>query len=259
MGTKKMWLPHVRRNAGGRTTPAGVSYRRRPGGRLNIVWAGVALALLAASCKPPVIVEVPASDLEVRLLVSDPEPRPPSGRVLIAMEFVLDGKWVRLGPNISVSCNGTPLPDSTLGNMAWVTIVPAGGSYSCTYEFEGTTTTFEIPVAQRPQITSPSSQESISRSANVVIAYVPLPDTSIQMEGTASGKTATGRAGCGAGLQPNDGTYEGLDVVSGQCAVDPGAGSLSLHFTQLSSIEGTGFQSVRLTYVSGATIAITWE
>jgi hypothetical protein len=225
---------------------------------IGMICAVVIFPVLLDSCKPPPVVDVPASDLKVKIVVTDFEPNPSDGKVIVAVQFFQNGKYVKLKSDVEVKCNGAILSYETLGGLAYadrVQLMPAGGSYLKEHIRQGVTTTVSLPVPPRPEILSPAPNETLARTADVEILYA--AGSGDHVTGRAHGtKAGSGSVSTTAGDQPDNGTYSGLDATG----FDPGPGSLSLARLLTNTYTGgNNFSSVESEYNSGSKVNITWN
>jgi hypothetical protein len=170
-------------------------------------------------------------------------------KVPVFMQFFFGGKYVKLASNAVVTCNGVTLTDNGLGFAERVPIVAPGGVYTYQHSRAGVNTTVSITVPQRPVITSPAANASVTRSTSLTISYI---------AGTGSGVRASagdGTTGLGGNLQADSGTYAGFDVSS--LHTGPGSIGLNREFANIHS-GGAGFSSVESKYTSGSDISVTW-
>jgi len=203
-----------------------------------------------SACQPPATVDEPASALAVKFTVIDTEATPSDGKVPVVMQFFFGGKYVKLAGNASVTCNGVTLTDHGIGFAERVPILPPGGAYTFQHSRGGVNTTVSIAVPPRPVITSPTAGASVARSSNLIINYV--SGSSSGVRGSA-GDASTAKSGA---VQPDNGTYTGLDVSTFQA----GAGRVGItrEFENIHS-GGSGFSSVESKYNSGSDVNVTWQ
>ena len=225
--------------------------RRSLTGVVALVLVAGAASIIATA--PPATVDVAAAELDLGIVISDGEASPPDGKVLVAAQFVHNGRAVQLGSNARVSCNGVDLPWQSLGYMARVPIVPVGGAYVVTHTRNATATPASVPVPARPAILSPVAGATIPRGA-LTVTYT--PGSGVKVSASAYGhRTGAGEVSVTAGDQPDNGTYTGLVTTS----FEAGAGFVTVHRTLNSSPAGTGFRSVEVTYNSGSRVNVTWN
>ena len=203
------------------------------------------------SCQPPTIVDVPASNVDVELIVIDVTETPSDGKVIAVMQFSQNGKTVEISSNVGLTCNGTALSWNglTLGHAERVPLQPVGGTYVFRYLRSGVSTSASVTVPSRPVFTAPTLADAIlARTNNFTIHYIPGTGTSVR--GDASDGTQSKN-----NSQPDDGTFDGLDVSS----FNAGPGTLSINRTLENTFSGTGFQSAKSHYSIGKSINITWQ
>jgi hypothetical protein len=214
------------------------------------------LAATTAACNPPPVVDVAPSSLDAKVSIIDTDPTPSDHKIIVAVQFFTGGNFVQLAGNSTVACNGTALPWNGLGYMARVPIMGSGSSYVIQFTRNGSTTQFSVPVQARPVITSPAAGATVTRSSNLVIAYQPGGSSTVTgVRGGASGRQGSSGTSTSGNDQPDDGTYEGLNVSS----FDAGSGSLDLtkHLTPTPS--SSSFHAVEVKYDSGNHRAVTWQ
>ncbi len=202
------------------------------------------------ACQPPATVDEPASALAVKLTVIDTDATPSDGKVPVVMQFFFDGKYVKLAGNASVSCNGVTLTDHGIGFAERVPILPPGGAYTFQHSRGGVNTTVSIAVPPRPVITSPTAGASVARTSNLTINYVAGGGSGIR---GSAGDASTGKSGA---VQPDNGTYTGLDVSTFQ--VGAGRVGITREFENTHS-GGSGFSSVESKYSSGSSVNVNWQ
>jgi len=209
--------------------------------------------LSLARCKPTPVVDLPASDLDAKIVIGDADPMPSDGKVLVGVQFFHNGQYVQLGGSATVKCNGTVLPFSALGYLARVPIVPVGGGYTFVHTRGSVTSSIPVTVPPRPVILSPANGATVTRSAGVTITYT--ADGGSDVTGGASGNNGSSAVAMSGNAQPDNGTYTGLNTAS----FVPGAGSVDLTRKLASTPSGTGFNSVSVQYSTGSKVNVTWN
>jgi hypothetical protein len=209
---------------------------------------GLSLLLLLTACTPPPVVDLPASDLDVKLAVIDTDASPSDSRVPIVVQFFSAGRFVELAGNATVTCNGVTMSWNGLGYAARVPIVAVGGMYQCSHVRNGVTTTASVTVPARPVFVSPTQNATVARSTSLTITYVPGSGTGVRAS------AGDGTIGRGGNVQPDNGTYTGFDVSS----LNAGPGSIGLTRELTIVASGTGFSSAEFEYSSGSDINVTW-
>jgi hypothetical protein len=210
----------------------------------------LAFLLTYGTCNPPPTVNIPASELGIKVNVLDVSESPSDGKVPVIVQFLSEGKFVRLGSSATVTCNGVTLKEDALGHTERVPIQPTGGTYSVEHKRSGFTTTVQVTVPPRPVFRSPTvAGASIARTSHLVIHYAPGGGTSVR--GNASDGTTSRN-----NSQPDDGTHEGLDVSGFNAG--PGRLSLTRNLTDTQHSGGGGFASVQSVFTRGRHIDITW-
>jgi hypothetical protein len=201
-------------------------------------------------CNSPSVVDVPASNVDVKISVLDVTEAPSDGKVIVVMQFFQNGNVVQMSPSIGLSCNGVALTWNGLlsGHAERIPIQPVGGTYSCLFSRGAVNTSANVAVPPRPVFVSPTvSGAGLARTSSFTIHYVPGSGTSVR--GNASDATNSKN-----NSQPDDGTHDGLDV-SGFAA---GPGTLSVTRTLEGILSGTGFLSATTHYDTNKQISITW-
>jgi hypothetical protein len=194
------------------------------------------------------VVDLPASDLDVKIAVLDTSQTPSDGKVPIVVQFVNAGRFVQLASNAAVTCNGVAMSFNGLGYAARVPLVAVGGTYQCAHARNGQTTSASVTVPPRPVFVSPTQNASVARSTSLTITYVADSGTGMR---ASAGDGTTGLSG---NVQPDNGTYTGFDVST----LKAGPGSIGLTRELKFTPSGTGFKSAEVTYSSGADINVTW-
>lgn len=228
----------------------------RTGGIGNVVVMGMMVIMLGicgagcTGCQAPATVDAPASAVNLKISVLDIAEMPSDGKVIVVMQFFQNGTVVEMAPNITLSCNGTPLTWNGLlgGHAERVPIQAVGGTYACTFSRGGVNTTATVTVPPRPVFVLPTiSGALLARTGSFTIHYV--AGSGISVRGNASDATNSKNDS-----QPDDGTHDGLDV-SGFVA---GPGMLSITRTLEGILSGTGFLSAASHYETNKQVAITW-
>jgi hypothetical protein len=212
----------------------------------------LALLLLSATfafqCNPPATVDKAASELDVKITVIDSDNSTSDGKLPVIMQFFLDGKYVKLAGNATVTCNGVALTDNGLGPAERVALVSPGGTYTFRHVRSGVTTTAVVTVPARPVITSPAVNATVARTANVTITYT--PGTGQSMMGSVSNSSMSQ----GGTSQPDNGTYSGLNAT----ALTAGPGTVSIRREFVNNMT-TGFKSTEVKYTSGISRNVNWN
>lgn len=203
---------------------------------------------MLAACNPPPVVDVPASNLDVNISIINTEASPSDGKIPIIVQFFLNGTYVQLASNATVTCNGVTPTFGGLGYADRVPLVPVGGTYNCTHTRNGIITNVSVAVPLRPVFISPTQGATVARSSNLTITYVAGSSSGVR------GSAGDGSTGLGGNLETDNGTYTGFNVSS--LKAGPGSIGLTREFTFTPS--GTGFKSVKISYSSGSDIKITW-
>ncbi len=201
-----------------------------------------------ASCDPPATVDLAASALDVKITVIDVTENPSDGKVPVIMQFFSNGKYVKLAPGATVTCNGVALTDNGLGSAERVPLLSPGNQYIFRHIRNGTTTTVNVTASSRPVINSPAQNATVTRSSSLTINYVAGTGTGIRGGG---GDPSTGLSGT---VQTDNGTYTGLDVSS----LKAGPGTISITRESKSNIS-TGFKTTEINYSSGKSHNVTWN
>ena len=203
------------------------------------------------NCQPPAVVDEPASNVDVKLIVLDISETPSDGKVIVAMQFTQNNKVVEISSNVTLTCNGVALPWNglMLSHAERVPLQPVGGTYVFRYLRNGVSTRVTVTVPSRPVFTVPTIAGAIlARTNNFTIHYLPAGGTSVR--GDASDDTHSLN-----NSQPDDGTFDGLDVSG----FNAGPGTLSIDRTLENNLSGTGFHTAKTQYNTSKTINITWQ
>jgi hypothetical protein len=202
-------------------------------------------------CQSPSIVDAPASNVDVKLVVMDITETPSDGKVICAMQFTQGGTVIQMASNIALSCNGVALLWNGLlvSHAERIPIQPVGGTYVFRFVRGGATNTATVTVPPRPVFAAPTiAGATLARTNNFTIHYIAGTGTSVR--GDASDATNSKNDS-----QPDDGTHNALDV-SGFSA---GPGTLSITRTLEGTLTGTGFLSAKTKYDTNKLINITWQ
>jgi hypothetical protein len=223
-----------------------------PARRLSFFCASVLLVyalIIVESCVTPPIVDLAATDLDVNILVVDPDESPSDNKVLVNIQFFSNGSLVKLANNISVKCNNEALPATDLGYMSRIPIAPANGRYNFQYSRNAVNTNVIVPVQARPVITAPSRGAVIPRSNNLGISYVPGNSVGVHAGASNSSSSTSGD------VQDDDGLYEAFNVSSLQA----GPGQLGLTRELTFTLPPGDFKSVKVNYSTGSRFNVTWQ
>lgn len=220
---------------------------------LGTALIGLAALIVAGggSCTPATASDTSPGALDVKAIVLDLTPTPTDGKVIVGMQFLSGGIVVQVGTNVA-TCDGVTLTQNALIGNAYAARVPLkspGQSYHFAYQYNGTTTTLDVPAPARPTITSPAPNAQVARTAAVTITYPPGGGAAVIVgTTTANGYTEHGE-------QPDSGTYGNVDMT----AQPVGAGSVGLKRIFRPTFTGTGFKSaVGDISTKSADVAVTW-
>jgi hypothetical protein len=214
-----------------------------------VVLSGLLAALPA--CHPPAIVDLPASGLDVTITVLDVTPTPSDGKVIVAAQFFSGGKVVQLGSAAAVTCNGIALLWNGLlsAHAERVPLVAVGGTYTVRHVRAAVTATATLVVPPRPVISLPLAGATVTRSANVMVTYVPASSAGVRAS-ASDGSTASG-----GNVEPDNGNYTGLNASS----LKAGPGTIGLTREITGTLTGTGFNSAKTSYTVGSLdIPVSW-
>ncbi len=223
----------------------------------RILFSGLMVVLLGAwlagcsGCQSPGVVDVPASNIDVKISVLDIAEVPSDGKVIVVMQFFQGGTVVQVSSNVALTCNGVALTWNALlsGHAERVPIQPVGGTYVCQYSRGGVNTTASVTVPPRPVFVTPTiAGATLARNNNFTIHYAAGTGTSVRGD-ASDGPNSKNNS------QPDDGTHDGLDV-SGFSA---GPGTLSVTRVLEGTLTGTGFLSAKTHYDTNKQINITWQ
>lgn len=206
--------------------------------------------LLLGGCKPTPVLDLTGPNLDVKISVLDFEPSPDDGKVPVIVQFFSEGKFIQLAPGATVTCNGITMPWAGLWYAERIPLVAAGGTYTVRHTRAGIATNVSVNVPARPVITSPAAGATVTRTSNLTINYV-AGSGSATVKGSAGqgqDKSASGNA------QPDDGSYEGLNVSS----FGVGAGTVSISRERKTN-PPSGFKSVEVTYSVGNRRNVIWN
>lgn len=190
-----------------------------------------------------------ASTLDVTIQVLD-EAAPSDGKNVVTMQLLSNGTIVQFTHGETITCNGTPLAFNGLAYAGRIPQAPVGSMYHFVYTWNSGSATINLPVPQRPVVTSPTPGLTVTRTSSLTINYVPDSGSGID---ASAGDSSTG---IDRNInEPDNGTYTGLDVSS----LHAGPGVISIIRIFQGTPSGTGFKSVQTTYRSSSVdVHITW-
>ncbi len=219
---------------------------------MNIINKGAfaALALALVACVPPPVIDQPASNLDVKLVILDTTANPSGNMVPVAAQISFDGAVSQLGGGASVACNGVALGwNGLLGSYAGDVTLASSFSFAHTRNGVTTTATVTAPAA-RPQILSPAPGAVVTRSTSLTLMYQQASSDGVR------GLASDGTTGVDGNVQADNGRYTGLDVTR----LHPGPGTVGLTREITGTLNGTGFQSATSDYTIGSPdVHVTWQ
>lgn len=201
-------------------------------------------------CQPIRTVDLPGSELDVKVTVVDTDQNPADLKVPIFVQFFSGGKYVKLASNATVTCDGINLTyRGLLGYGERVPMQPTGGagSYNIAHHRNGITTPASVSVPARPHVTQPAPHASVPRTTSLTINYVPSTGSGVMATASPPGKTGN--------VQPDTGTYTGFDVSN----MTAGAGTIGILREYTGTILFSGFRTAEKKYTIGGHINIVWE
>ncbi len=227
----------------------------------TVVSAAVSACALVPSSKPEThvtaLADTSAANLDVDVQLERSGDRLQD--LVVVVGFFVSEKEprdtiVRFTRGESVTCNGTPLPyDATApskGFQTTLTGLSGRTTLSCVYTSGGVATPISYTLPPDLQILSPQAGDTVQRSKQTIITYLPTSGPDIQggaSNGPEFGGTASGPA------QPATGTY-----TFDSTAVHAGAGFIGINRHSSVTPSGSGFKSLQVTYADGASVPVTF-
>jgi hypothetical protein len=161
---------------------------------------------------------------------------------------------VRFTRGESVACNGTPLANDpnapSVPFQRTLTGISGGATLSCVYTSGGVATPISYTLPPDLQILSPQAGDTVRRSKQTIITYLPTSGPDIQgggSNGPEFGGTASGPAQSATGTYTFDST-----------AVHAGAGFIGINRHSAVTPTDSGFESLQVTYGDGASVPVTF-
>jgi hypothetical protein len=204
----------------------------------------VSLIVLLTACsesEPPPVVDAPAHDLDVRVMILDIDPGVLD--VPVSAQFFQDGHLVQLGSSASVYCEGVQLK-AAAGIYAYQARVkrrPSGTDYEVAYVHPSGIRVASIQTRDRPAIMSPAAQSQVARSSSFSISYAPSSSAGVR------GIVGDGSSAVGGNPdeQTDSGVYENIDIQS----LKAGPGTVNIARTYKGQLVSTGgYKSVSYEY-----------
>lgn len=194
-------------------------------------------------------VDVPASQLGIEPAIIDAAPAASDGKVPVTVQFFHANEFVRLGSG-TLTVNGVSLPWSAQGYNARIPIVAAGGTVTFEYVRGGTTAQAVYHVPARPVLTSPTMNEVVERSANVMVTYESASSSGVRPVALDGGDIQA------SGGEQTDNGMAFLDASG----LRPGPGSISVERRYVTTPPGSGFMTTAVTYtIASLPTAVTWQ
>lgn len=219
---------------------------------------GAFFCLGLSNCQPTTVTltEPLPSTLDVKVTVRDDDAAPIDGKLAVFMKFTSGGKPVSLQGSVQVTCNGHALPFEPFYQSYTdrVPLQPVNGTYHFGYVLKGQASALDVPVPERPVITSPApgppnQGPMVVLAKDLTIRYMPGSGTSVDVW-ASDGKTGVGSSGA----KPDNGVFGGFDPT----ALQPGDGTLQVTRNKEYSKPGTAFKSALISYSSSADLRVTW-
>ena len=193
-------------------------------------------------------VDVPASQLTIEPTIDDEDSAPADGKVPVVVQFFEGNEFVKFS-SATLTINGVVVPYGSMGYAARVPIVAAGNSMTFTYIRAGTTTQFNYRVPPRPTVTSPTTNQVVARSANLVITYVSANGQAVRPLASDTSLGATG-------VDQTDTGMAFIDVTG----LRSGAGTVGVVRRYVTTPPGSGFQSAAVTYaIASVPTPVSWQ
>jgi hypothetical protein len=201
---------------------------------------------LLTGCCNTKVVDLPASDLDVTVTVSD------TGLVSASLYFENGGQRVLPVGVIKLgSCQ------SESGEIGICVLWPSSPGQTIHVEFsrQNVTSAFDITVQVKPTIVAPAAGASVSVSQSLTVTYVAADGAHVEAKAYSQGHG--GSAGSGyvsSGQQPDSGSCQLGNVSS----LPAGSGSVEVDRSWLFAPADTGFHSVRVDYKAITSEHVTW-
>jgi hypothetical protein len=193
-------------------------------------------------------VDVPASQLTIEPTIVDADAAPPDGMVPVVVQFFQANQYVKLS-SATLTIDNVAVPYGSMGYTARIPMVSSGGVITFTYTRAGVPTSFTYRVPPRPTITSPTTNEVVVRSVNLMISY---PSASGQGVRPLASDLSLGTSGS----EQTDNGMAFLDVTG----LRPGGGSVGVARRYVTTQSGSGFQSATVTYtITSLPTPVTWQ
>ncbi len=123
-------------------------------------------SILMSACSTPVV-DLTASEMEVRLEVADTPASPYDGKIEVNMQFFHAGERVIPSDTALISCNGVILKESGNGHKGLVPFVPKGGTYVFRHEMKGLVVEASLPSHPALEVITKVSDRSRLQVADI--------------------------------------------------------------------------------------------
>lgn len=193
-------------------------------------------------------VDVPANQLAIEPTIFDADPAPADGMVPVVVQFFMGNQYVMLS-SATLSINGVAVPYGSMGYTTRIPAVTSGGGIDFTHTRNGATTSFTYRVPPRPTVTSPMTNQAVTRVVNLMITYTSANGQGVRPLASDASFDATG-------IEQSDSGMALLDVSG----LRPGAGSVRVARRLVTAMPGTGFQSAAVTYtITSLPTPVIWQ
>ena len=176
-------------------------------------------------------VDVPANQLTIEPTIDDEDSAPADGKVPVVVQFFEGTEFVKLS-SATLTINGVVMPYSSMGYAARIPIVASGNSMTFAYTRAGSTTQFNYRVPPRPTVTSPTANQVVARSANLVVNYLSANGQAVRPLASDASLGAIG----------NDQSDTGMAFID-VTGLRSGAGTVGVVRRYVTTPPGSGFQS----------------
>jgi hypothetical protein len=193
-------------------------------------------------------VDVPASQLTIEPTIVDADSAPPDGMIPVDVQFFQSNEYVKLS-SATLTINNVAVPYGSMGYTARIPIVPSSGVLTFTYTRAGVVTSFAYRVPPRPTITSPTANQVVVRSVNLMINYASANGQGVRpLASDASLGTS--------GSEQSDNGMAFLDVTG----LRPGGGFVGVARRFVTTQAGSGFQNATITYtITSLPTPVSWQ
>lgn len=216
------------------------------------------LATTLAACAPSSGVansaNTTASALDVAITILDNQAQVGAhGLLTVGVKFA---ETVHLTQGETFTCNGRPIGTDDSGQydlQGFVPVVPVGGAYTFVFTRAGVATTVRVAAPQRLTVAAPTDGATLPRNQSLVVQYTPTQDSASGIVASDAAQSAT----VSADAAPGDGQF--TLPAYGLAKFQPGPGELLLRQSVITNPPHTGFHSIAITYMSVATVHVTWQ